>query len=260
MRSVQAGFRFLALQGTEGHLLPGRGQWAPPQPASPWHYGARRQGMRLVSAHSSVQLQGQTCTGTSTTAVSQPAASSPQPSPRRSSPVNLSRATPPPSTHPAVLPAVVLVGAHIKLERGGEVEGSLLKAAQDRPSAFGNVQLWAGEQQGSMAPALPNAPRKELLTCTAPMADTLGEHCLPFPKELEEPVPFVPSGTGPHEHCWYVPRNTPGSTPGPLTWSFSQSWLRMLLSMAYLTKRMSRLSMRKLRSPNQKTRLRAGGQ
>lgn len=44
----------------------------------------------------------------------------------------------------------------------------------------------------------------------------------------------------------------------PLTWSFSQSWLRMLLSMAYFTKRMSRLSMRKLRSPNQNTRLWVG--
>lgn len=47
--------------------------------------------------------------------------------------------------------------------------------------------------------------------------------------------------------------------PIPLTWSFSQSWLRMLLSMAYFTKRMSRLSMRKLRSPNQNTRLWVGG-
>lgn len=65
----------------------------------------------------------------------------------------------PPAPSPAVLPAVILVGAHIELEGGWEVEGSLLEAGQDRPSAFGNVQLRGREQAGS-TPGPPARPTR----------------------------------------------------------------------------------------------------
>jgi len=74
---------------------------------------------------------------------------------------------PRPCTHlsSALLPAVVLVGAHIKLEGGWEIQGSLLKATEDRPGALGNVQLWERQQVRDHTSPHGQAPLQAPETC-----------------------------------------------------------------------------------------------
>lgn len=168
MRSVQAGFRFLALQGTEGHLLPGRGQWAPPQTASPGT--TARTGRGRSSSWHTAQCS---CRDRPALAPAQqlclslPAPAYPpppihlhqhQPLPHQHVPwlasvPHLHPSAMPPAPRPStylsssILPAVIFVGAYIKLESGWEVQGALLKTTEDRPGAFGNIQLWKREQE-----------------------------------------------------------------------------------------------------------------
>lgn len=47
-------------------------------------------------------------------------------------------------------PGVVRVGAHVKLVRGGEIEGALIEAFQDGLCVFSHVELWSTKKKGVM--------------------------------------------------------------------------------------------------------------